>query len=419
MTDLRKGVAPPIRKSWNQSPESEEFHERPEDVALEASRNNGVSWSLLARVAFARTQIEERAVVVHADSTLTKFVDGCACSREAFCSRVHLSCTRDVNDGCKRGAAKGSIDQVQSVHTAISAPEQIQRLPDNVEPAVAKSDGVERLVACDLIKPDSVEVYNVSRGDNVSFRRRLYKQYFVAESPAQVHSHVVDAVGCGIDADSDHDLRRSILAREYFWEGTQPAFSEHADQDLKKENRDLRNEQDGPFDGANNSRTIANTSGPDPCEVIFFSQAIPRKRRGSRLIHTNVLVKKQNSCTVKKPMFAPANILLIGMHATLAWVLIEFFVNKAHTLKRSTYIVLHYAVIVAVFSIIFGFYYSYAPERDQFWTTSIGMTFVLAFEFVIFRYLYSGERWFLNWIDWILPMFVAASSIYFIGAFFG
>jgi hypothetical protein len=45
-----------------------------------------------------------------------------------------------------------------------------------------------------------------------------------------------------------------------------------------------------------------------------------------------------------------------------------------------------------------------------------GLFFILLFELVVFRYLYSGDRWFLNWVDWIVPIFIATSTMYLVGS---
>lgn len=107
------------------------------------------------------------------------------------------------------------------------------------------------------------------------------------------------------------------------------------------------------------------------------------------------------------------NALLIGMHALVAWTLIEMFVNLAHRLSRASFIILHYLVVIVVFA---GMFLLYARLFDigasAFAVTTVGMGFVLLFEFIVFRFLYSGERWFLNWVDWILPIFLATSTIY-------
>lgn len=105
--------------------------------------------------------------------------------------------------------------------------------------------------------------------------------------------------------------------------------------------------------------------------------------------------------------------LLIGVHALVAWVLIEAFVNIFHRLSRAIYVAWHYAAVVAAFGIVFASYQRFFDAgASAFAVAATGTGFVLVFELVVFRYLYSGERWFLNWSDWIMPMFLAASTIY-------
>lgn len=105
--------------------------------------------------------------------------------------------------------------------------------------------------------------------------------------------------------------------------------------------------------------------------------------------------------------------LIIGMHALLAWILIEIFVNHAHGLSRRAYIALHYVVVVMAFAILFLFYHwIFDVGASPFFVTVVGMGFIFLFEFVVFRFFYIGERWFLNFVDWIVPAFLATTTIY-------
>jgi TRAP-type uncharacterized transport system fused permease subunit len=107
------------------------------------------------------------------------------------------------------------------------------------------------------------------------------------------------------------------------------------------------------------------------------------------------------------------NALIIGIHALVAWTLIEMFVNFAHRLSRASFIICHYLVVIAVFAGVFALYSIWFDiGASAFAVTAVGMGFVLLFEFVVFRFLYSGERWFLNWVDWMFPIFLATSTIY-------
>ncbi|MBI2473838.1 hypothetical protein HYV70_04795 [Candidatus Uhrbacteria bacterium] len=113
-----------------------------------------------------------------------------------------------------------------------------------------------------------------------------------------------------------------------------------------------------------------------------------------------------------------AGIFFVGIHALIAWVLIELFVNLAHLLSRKHYIFWHYLVVLLSFGGLFSFYFStFHQTVSVFFVMLVAMVFVLSFEIIVFRFLYSGERWFLNWVDWIFPMFLAASAIYAVGSF--
>jgi len=110
---------------------------------------------------------------------------------------------------------------------------------------------------------------------------------------------------------------------------------------------------------------------------------------------------------------------LIGVHVLLAWVMIEAFVNLAHHLSRPTFIVWHYLVdVVAFFGMFWVFFTCFHGTSSVFAVTAVGMTFVLFYEMIVFRYLYCGDRWFLNWVDWIVPMFLVLSSMYAAGVLF-
>ncbi len=105
--------------------------------------------------------------------------------------------------------------------------------------------------------------------------------------------------------------------------------------------------------------------------------------------------------------------VLISLHAFVAWMVIEVFVNLAHRFSRVTYLVWHYLIVVAAFVGVFGLYHRFFDTgATAFAVTATAMSAVFGFEFIVFRFLYSGERWFLNWADWILPVFLATTSIY-------
>lgn len=118
----------------------------------------------------------------------------------------------------------------------------------------------------------------------------------------------------------------------------------------------------------------------------------------------------------KKDMNTIFNILVIAIHALIAWVLVEIFVNNAHRMSRRSYVFFHYISVIVAFAMTFFVYFKYfASAQSIFFVATIAMSIVCLLEVVVFGYLYSGEKWFLNYVDWIFPMFLAMSTIYFIG----
>jgi hypothetical protein len=108
----------------------------------------------------------------------------------------------------------------------------------------------------------------------------------------------------------------------------------------------------------------------------------------------------------------------LGLHALIAWVVMEVYVNNAYRFSRPWYVLFHYGAVVFVFGTIFSLFFRFHPDASVFWTTVLAIGYVISIELIVFRYLYIGERWFLNFVDWIFPIFLAASTIYAVGVFF-
>ncbi len=105
----------------------------------------------------------------------------------------------------------------------------------------------------------------------------------------------------------------------------------------------------------------------------------------------------------------------IIVHALVAWVLVEVFVNNAHRLSRKHFVFFHYMSVVSAFSIVFFVYFQFFAVFSVFFVTATAISVLLLLEWIVFGHLYSGEKWFLNYVDWIFPLFLATSTIYFIG----
>jgi hypothetical protein len=108
-------------------------------------------------------------------------------------------------------------------------------------------------------------------------------------------------------------------------------------------------------------------------------------------------------------------LVIVSIHTVVAWLLVEVFVNVFHGLSRRWYVLWHYFALTAAFVIVFSFYFFFFATFSAFVTMVISISTLLIIEVIIFRYMYSGELWFLNYTDWIVPLFLAASTVYFTG----
>ena len=86
---------------------------------------------------------------------------------------------------------------------------------------------------------------------------------------------------------------------------------------------------------------------------------------------------------------------------------------------RFLFVALHYASNVLLFGVLFGVYFRYVHQFSPFVTMVIAMVSLFGFEFVFWRFLYHGPFWFLNFVDWMVPAFIVASTVYFTGIFLG
>ncbi len=97
-------------------------------------------------------------------------------------------------------------------------------------------------------------------------------------------------------------------------------------------------------------------------------------------------------------------------------LLIEAVVKHYHSLSRARYVMIHYLVVVLAFATVFVFYHRFFDTgTSAFATTLTALGAILVIEIIVFRYVYASERWFLNFVDWIFPLFLATSTVYAVG----
>lgn len=102
-------------------------------------------------------------------------------------------------------------------------------------------------------------------------------------------------------------------------------------------------------------------------------------------------------------------------HTAASWIIIAIYFAISKNLSRFWFVLGHYLVVIIVLSVIFGYYFRHFGHFSPFATMAIALVSNFAIELVVFRFFYPEGAKFLNFFDYILPIFISASAIYFVG----
>ncbi|PJA45244.1 hypothetical protein CO174_04025 [Candidatus Uhrbacteria bacterium CG_4_9_14_3_um_filter_50_9] len=105
----------------------------------------------------------------------------------------------------------------------------------------------------------------------------------------------------------------------------------------------------------------------------------------------------------------------IAITAFIPWLLLLAGLSQITELSRLFFIVIHYLMNMALFAIAFGWYFKGHQKEDPFRVMAVALVCLVVFELVYFGFIYEGELWFLTYVDWIIPAFLVATSIYGVG----
>lgn len=112
-------------------------------------------------------------------------------------------------------------------------------------------------------------------------------------------------------------------------------------------------------------------------------------------------------------------IIIISIFTLVPWGIILYLLSVFKNLPRTYFVLLHYLVNILLFGIVFYIFYARFSHPSPFATMAVSMAVIFVTEFIVWNFLYSGDLWFLNFFDWMLPAFLIASTVYFVGEFFG
>lgn len=108
----------------------------------------------------------------------------------------------------------------------------------------------------------------------------------------------------------------------------------------------------------------------------------------------------------------------VAITAFIPWLITLAALGAMADLPRFASVAIHYVLIVLLFGVAFAIYFRGRKGADPFTVTVIAMLCLIAFEILYVRFLFEGSRWHLTYVDWFVPAFLIASTIYAAGKFF-
>lgn len=106
------------------------------------------------------------------------------------------------------------------------------------------------------------------------------------------------------------------------------------------------------------------------------------------------------------------NFPVIAIYAFVPWVIKLFVLTIAADLPRAVFIFLHFVVAILLFAFIFHFYFEVHLTASAFDTTVKSVLALVVFDAVFLGFYASEPMRYLTYIDWIVPMFLIATTIY-------
>ena len=111
-------------------------------------------------------------------------------------------------------------------------------------------------------------------------------------------------------------------------------------------------------------------------------------------------------------------IATVAITTFIPWLITLAALGATTTLPRPLFVLIHYILIVLLFGVAFSLYYKDRKGVDPFSVMVIAILCLFAYEMVYVGFLYEGPRWFLTYLDWLVPVFLIASTVYWTGKFF-
>ena len=110
--------------------------------------------------------------------------------------------------------------------------------------------------------------------------------------------------------------------------------------------------------------------------------------------------------------------LIIFAHSLVAFLGLYVFYLVAKDWSRWTFTLSHWLAVAVIFFIVYLFYVKVFQPLTAFQTMTIAMVSIFIIEFIVYTFLAKGELWFLNYYDYVVSVFIAASVVYWVVNYF-
>jgi len=105
----------------------------------------------------------------------------------------------------------------------------------------------------------------------------------------------------------------------------------------------------------------------------------------------------------------------IFVHTFVAWVVLMFVLFFFSSLSQNVFAFLHIVFAIIIFAVVFRSYYQADESSSPFFTVVQAIVSFVIFEIVYINFFQPASSHLLDFIDWIFPFFLIASTIYAVG----
>lgn len=107
--------------------------------------------------------------------------------------------------------------------------------------------------------------------------------------------------------------------------------------------------------------------------------------------------------------------LIVALHTFVSWAVLVFIFSFVVIYPNWLMVVLRVAVFVIIFAIVFHHYYQSYKQTLPFFATVHTLASFVFFDAMRWIFFPATLKSDLNFVDWILPFFAIATTVYFIG----